>query len=211
MRYLLSAAAIALLAGCDAVAPAPEADVALSLAEVRSADVLYDLAPLDVGERFAITTDGPAGPVALRSDRTADGYALSLDLGELRPARVEVRYLANGQEVAPSQTLSLDAPLLAGTSEDGPDSWHYEWRDGAWILIKDYRKKDDDATASMRTSGSTSFTTLAGETVSVTDVEFRLIGVDAPAPTSVRFESPSAFRFAQRQVDGHPVEIGALR
>ena len=211
MLYRLALiATIVFTTGCD-TSVLPE-DATQTFNSVRSADVLYRVAPLGVGQSLKAVAESPLGSPTLRTDRFASGYQLSLDLGGLRPDLVEIRYLANGVEVADPVRVSADDPIVAGNPDEEPDSWHYVWRDGQWILIKDYDK--DPGTGGDSGTGNAlpvPFTTPSGEVIGVTDVAFHLIGLHAPPPTEVRFETPVAFEITSRQTSGDgPFAIGTL-
>jgi len=189
-----------LIAGFASAEFAAEAPTAATLDArlAASADLYYDLAGLAVGESFAVAYQTDADVLRLRSTRTADGYALAFVPGDARPASVTVRYLYDGEPVAEPVTFSGDAPVLAGTSDDGPDSYHYVWVNGQLVLRQDY-KKDEGIT-----DGSSAFTTAAGETVRVTDVAFELSGLDAGAPTALQFETPRDLRITAQSF-GQPL------
>lgn len=190
-------AALVLISGCDAVqsTQAPRTTVSLATHAAASGDVLYDLEPLAPGETFDIGLDLGDESLGLRSTRHAAGYALTFEPAvRQRPDSVVVRYLVNGTEVAPSHSFSGDAESYdAGDSEDGPDSWHYAWQNGSWVLMKDYKRGEDGEAA-----GTTAFTTPSGQTVEVTDVEFRVYGLDTAAPSEVQFETPGALRINEK-------------
>lgn len=179
------------LVACDATdmtqsSAAPAAS--LSIQAEATGDVLYDLAPLSVGETFSIDADVTGGTIQLQSTRTLDGYALSFDAGSLAPKSVEIRYLADGREVAPRRTVAAGEPVLAGYGEEGPDSWHYDCEGNVCGWSKDYKQNLTGA------GGGTRFRTPDGEVLWVTHVAFFPAGLDAAPPTQVRFESPSDFR-----------------
>ena len=179
------------LVACDATdmtqsSAAPAAS--LSIQAEATGDVLYDLAPLSVGETFSIDADVTGGTIQLQSTRTLDGYALSFDAGSLAPKSVEIRYLADGREVAPRRTVAAGEPVLAGYGEEGPDSWHYDCTGSVCGWTKDYKQNLTGA------GGGTRFRTPDGEVLWVTHVAFFPAGLDAAPPTQVRFESPSDFR-----------------
>ena len=146
----------------------------LSTQAESTGDVLYDLAPLAIGETFSIAADVTGGTIQLQSTRTPNGYALSFDAGTLAPKSVEIRYLAE--------------PVLAGYGEGGPDSWHYDCEGNVCGWMKDYKQNLTGA------GGGTRFRTPDGEVLWVTHVAFYPAGLDAAPPTQVRFESPSDFR-----------------
>ena len=179
------------LVACDATdmtqsSAAPAAS--LSIQAEATGDVLYDLAPLSIGETFSIDADVTGGTIQLQSTRTLDGYALSFDAGSLAPKSVEIRYLADGREVAPRRTVAAGEPVLAGYGEGGPDSWHYDCEGNVCGWMKDYKQNLTGA------GGGTRFRTPDGEVLWVTHVAFYPAGLDAAPPTQVRFESPSDFR-----------------
>ena len=179
------------LVACDATdmtqsSAAPAAS--LSIQAEATGDVLYDLAPLSIGETFSIDADVTGGTIQLQSTRTLDGYALSFDAGSLAPKSVEIRYLADGREVAPRRTVAAGEPVLAGYGEEGPDSWHYDCTGSVCGWTKDYKQNLTGA------GGGTRFRTPDGEVLWVTHVAFFPAGLDAAPPTQVRFESPSDFR-----------------
>lgn len=160
----------------------------LSTQAESTGDVLYDLAPLAIGETFSIAADVTGGTIQLQSTRTPNGYALSFDAGTLAPKSVEIRYLADGREVAPRRTVAAGEPVLAGYGEGGPDSWHYDCEGNVCGWMKDYKQNLTGA------GGGTRFRTPDGEVLWVTHVAFYPAGLDAAPPTQVRFESPSDFR-----------------
>ena len=179
------------LVACDATdmtqsSAAPAAS--LSIQAEATGDVLYDLAPLSIGETFSIDADVTGGTIQLQSTRTLDGYALSFDAGSLAPKSVEIRYLADGREVAPRRTVAAGEPVLAGYGEEGPDSWHHDCTGSVCGWTKDYKQNLTGA------GGGTRFRTPDGEVLWVTHVAFFPAGLDAAPPTQVRFESPSDFR-----------------
>lgn len=186
-RYsLLALAALGLtVAGCDTATPTTETAEAVRL-DVQAAptgDVLYDLTPLRAGESFDVALDVGVDDLTLRSTRTAAGYELSYVPGEIKPERVVVSYFAHGVLLAQSNAPG-DEPVQAGASEEGPDSWHYVWRDGSWTIAKDYNNDD------LTNGDTTPFTLPSGEVLEVSDVTFTLHGLDTPGPQSVRFDAP---------------------
>lgn len=200
MRTSLALAALfALVSGCDAVGStstaAPKATLSLDTHAAVSGDVLYTLEPLAPGQTFEVGLDVGDETLRLRSTRHAEGYALTFEPDvRQRPDSVVVRYLANGIEVAPSRTIpGFEPTYAAGDSEEGPDSWHYVWENGYWIIMKDYKKGKNGLTAE-----TTTFTTAAGETVQVTDVAFQVYGLDTAPPSEVRFETPNAIQITER-------------
>ncbi len=188
LRFLPSLVAACALAitGCDAAAPAlPSADaVTLDARAATSGDVLYTLAPLDLGERFEVAVGAGDADLRLRSTRTAAGYALDFVPGALRLDSVVVSYLRHGVVVSASESFAGDEPAPAGTAAEGPDSWHYVYRNGSWTIAKDYKNGNIDG------GSSTRFTKPSGETIEVSDVVYTVYGLDAPPPRSVRFEAP---------------------
>ena len=188
------------LVGCDAThAPEASSTVRLDAQSAPTGDVLYATPSLRDGESFDVALDVGVDQLTLRSTRTAAGYALEYVAGTQQPESVVISYFNNGVQVAEPVTVPGDGPVVAGTSEDGPDSWHYVWRDGAWILAKDY--KNDDMTG----DASTPFTLPSGEVVEVSDVTFELRGLDAPAPRSVEFEAPTPVAVTA-QAFGRPLQ-----
>lgn len=187
-----------LLSACDAVGgAATQAAPAVSIQTqaAPAGDVLYDLAPLAVGETFAISAQIPDGQVRLLSTRTDDGYELSLDRTALAPSAVEIRYLYDGREVAPSRTIEAGAPILAGVAVDEPDSWHYVCKNDACVWEEDFK---NDLTGP---GGGTRFTTAAGEVVTLTHVAYVVDGLSGDAPTAVQFESPRALTIRSQVFD----------
>jgi len=186
-RYSLSviAALGVLVAGCDTAVPTTETSeaVRLDLQAAPTGDVLYDLAPLRTGESFDVALDVGVDDLTLRSTRTDAGYELSYVPTTLKPERVVVSYFAHGVMVAQS-TMDGNAPVVAGQAEEGPDSWHYVYRNGAWIIAKDYNNDD------LTNGDTTPFTLPSGEVIEVSDVTFTLVGLDTPAPRSVQFDAP---------------------
>lgn len=206
---LQSAAAVALglsFVGCDTadLPPTSAADaVTLDAQAARSGDVLYDLSPLDIGERFDVAADAGEGHLRLRSTRTSGGYALAFVPGDLRPDSVVVTYLNRGVPVTKAETYAEGEDIEVGTAEQAPDSWHFVWRNGSWIIAKDY--KNGNLTA----GGSTPFTTRSGEVIEVSDVVFTVYGLDAPPPKAVRFETPRAIEVTA-QAFGRPMREADL-
>ena len=190
---LLAVPALALVfTACDTATPAPAPNANVVTLDARSAgsgDVLYALAPLDLDESFEVELDRGADALRLRSTRTAGGYGLSLDVREAQSDSIVVSYLAYGQPVAEPVTLGGDEPIFAGESANGPDSYHYVYENGAWIIAKDYKSGNGFAGESGGAT-TTEFRTLTGEVVQVTDVTFTVYGLDAAPPSSVQFESP---------------------
>lgn len=185
-RYsLLAVTTLGLLvAGCDTATPTTDTAEAVRL-DVQAAptgDVLYDLTPLRTGESFDVALDVGVDDLTLRSTRTEAGYELSYVPGTMKPETVVVSYFAHGEMVAQS-TADGGEPVSAGASEEGPDSWHYVYRDGVWTVAKDY---NNDLT----NGDTTPFTLPSGEVIEVSDVTFTLYGLDAPGPQSVRFDAP---------------------
>ena len=208
--FLARSAAVAALglsfAGCDTadLPPASTADVVtLDAQKAMTGDVLYELAPLDLGERFDVAVDAGDDRLRLRSTRTSSGYALAFVPGAVRPDSVVVSYLNDGVPVAPSETYAGTEDVPVGTSQAGPDSWHYVWRDGAWTIAKDYKNND------LTNGGSTLFTTSSGEVVEVSDVVFTVYGLDAPPPKAVRFETPRRIEVTA-QAFGRPLRQADL-
>ncbi|WP_420456990.1 hypothetical protein [Rubrivirga sp.] len=189
--FLARFAAVAVLglsfAGCDtADLPSVSAADAVTLdaqAET-SGDVLYDLAPLRLGERFDVAVDAGDDQLRLRSTRTPSGYALAFVPGDVRPDSVVVTYLNRGVAVADAETYAGDEDVPVGTAQQGPDSWHYVWRNGAWTIAKDWNQQD------LTNGASTPFVTRSGKAIEVSDVVFTVYGLDAPPPKAVRFETP---------------------
>ncbi|PAP78065.1 hypothetical protein [Rubrivirga marina] len=185
-RYsLLALAAFGVLfAGCDTAPTASDTaeTVRLDVQAAPTGDVLYDLTPLRQGESFDVALDVGVDDLTLRSTRTSAGYELAYVPGEIKPETVVVSYFAHGVMVAQSTTDGGE-PVVAGAAAEGPDSWHYVWRDGSWIIAKDY---NNDLT----NGDTTPFTLPSGEVIEVSDVTFTLVGLDTPAPQGVRFDAP---------------------
>ena len=199
-RPLLAALALGLVAvGCDtADAPLEAADsVRLDVQAASTGDVLYDLAPLQRGETFDVALDVGVDDLTLRSTRTPAGYELAFVPGAMRPDSVVVSYYAHGLPVA-EPFLALGDTMIAGSAAEGPDSWHYVWEDGSWTIAKDYNNNN------MTNGDTTPFTLPSGEVVEVSDVTFKIYGVDAPAPSAVRFDAPTAVE-VKAQAFGRPL------
>lgn len=203
MRTTLALAATLLVfSGCDTAdftsTSASPATVSLAADAATSGDVLYDLEPLAIGQTFDIGLEVGDEALHLRSTRHAEGYALTFEPdARQRPDSVVVHYLVNGVDVARPHVVSgFEESYGAGDSEDGPDSWHYVWENGSWIVAKDYKRgrAGDEA-------GMTVFTTPSGETVQVTDVEFRVYGLDTAAPSEVLFETPGKIQINEQAFD----------
>lgn len=197
-RYPLLAASVfaIVLAGCDAAdmpAGISATAVTVDARKAVSGDVLYALEPLDLDESFDVAVDAGEDELRLRSTRTAGGYALAFVPGAARPDSVVVTYLSHGEVVSAPVTYLGDEPVLAGTALAEPDSWHYVWQNGSWIIAKDYKSGGDNLTGT-----TTEFTTPSGEVVEVSDVAFTVYGLDAPPPTRVRFETPRDLRLTSK-------------
>lgn len=192
MRATILTAALLAAAGCDSTGPAPAASPALTLDahEATSADVFYDLAALAPGERFDVVLQTSDDALRLRTTRSDRGYDLAFEPGEERPSTVTIRYLNDGVVVADPITYGPGEPIVAGTATEGPDSYHYEYIGGQWVLVKDYNGDPDSGV----TGGSTTFTTPLGEVVEVTHVEFVVGGLALAPAEEVRLESPRALR-----------------
>ena len=191
--------------GCDTVdqpASTPAAAVILDAHTASTGDVLYDLSPLDLGERFDVAIEAGDDEIKLRSTRTSAGYQLDFVPGDLRPDSVVVTYLRDGVLVSDVETYTGEDPAPAGFSDEGPDSWHYTWQDGSWILSKDYKN-------GLLAGGSTTFTKPSGEVIQVSDVVFTVYGLDAPPPRTVRFETPRAIEVTA-QAFGRPLRQADL-
>ena len=198
---LLAAVALGLAAvGCDTIdAPLEAADsVRLDVQAAPTGDVLYDLAPLQRGETFDVALDVGVDDLTLRSTRTPAGYELAFVPGTMRPDSVVVSYYAHGLPVADSFLAIGDSTLIVGTAAQGPDSWHYVWEDGSWVIAKDYNNNN------MTNGDTTPFTLPSGKVVEVSDVTFKIYGVDAPAPSAVRFDAPTAVE-VKAQAFGRPL------
>lgn len=187
-----------LVSACDAVgesaAPAAPA-VSLQTQEAPVGDVLYDLAPLALGETFAISAEVPDGEVRLLTTRTTEGYQLELDRTTLAPSSVEIRYLYDGREVAPSRVIAAGDPIVAGIAAEEPDSWHYICVNSTCAWEEDF--KNDN----LGPGGGTEFRTADGQIVTLTHVSYVVDGLAAEAPTSVRFESPRALSIRSQKFD----------
>lgn len=189
--YVLLAALAIVFAACDSATPvqSPTTDVVtLDTRAAATGDVLYRLAPLALDESFEVALDLGDDALQLRSTRSDAGYDLTFDPAGASVDRVVVRYLRDGEPVAEPVVFSGAEPVFAGAAADGPDSWHYIYEDGRWVIAKDY--KNDAQGTSGDEIATSSFRTAAGEVVDVTDVAFEIYGLDAPAPRSVRFETP---------------------
>ena len=180
-RVLVFFTGMLCLASCDGLGPVAQSDAQAS----ASGDVLYRLAPLALGETFSVALGAAERALGLHSTRHRAGYALSFVPDGLDPDSVVVRYLFDGREAAPAVTYAGGAAYEAGESEEGPDSWHYVWINGDWVLTKDYRQD-----GSGEGPASTAFTTSAGQRVAVTDVVFEVYGIDMAPPDTVRFATP---------------------
>lgn len=220
--YAFALAVTLFFVGCDSAVPEPPSEaeegaavVSLPVVELRvpllgapAVDFLYDLAPLAVGGAFLAGLEFEGGSEAvLQSVGTADGVRLALHVRGLAPDSVTVAYLFEGASVARTvthvahgharrQTRGADGDETsfdAGTSDSGPDSYHYEERDGKIVIVKDYKGGSPNETGRRRSAPGTRFVTAAGEHVEVTDVSFTLHGVRPGTPSAVRFASPSAF------------------
>ncbi len=159
-------------------------------------DFAYTLALLPPGAVFYAGTAYADGQATLLSRGKSAGSELSLALDGLSPDSVTVEYLRDGVPVAAPYVHRLSAArtesseTFAGSAEEGPTSYHYEWRDGERILVKDYNVQ---SSGSARLAGGTWFTTVGGERARVTHVAFRLHGLGPAQPEEVRFSSPVAF------------------
>ncbi len=199
-----SAATVALalsFIGCDTadVPSVSSADaVTLDAQTAVSGDVLYDLAPLDLGERFDVAVEAGDDQLRLRSTRTSSGYTLAFVPGNVRPDSVVVTYFNRGAAVAAAETYAGFEDISVGTAQLGPDSWHYVWRNGSWLIAKDYNN------GNLTDGGSTRFTMSSGKVIEVSDVVFAVYGLDAPPPKAVRFETPRAIEVTA-QAFGRPM------
>ena len=197
---LLAAAAFSVFgAGCDTASPTLETSdsVRLDVQAASTGDVLYDLAPLQAGQTFDVSLDLGVDDLTLRSTRTSAGYDLAFVPGEMQPESVVVSYFAHGTKVAEVTVDPSEPPYVAGTAAEGPDSWHYVWRDGSWVIAKDYNNRLADG-------ATTPFTLPSGEVIEVSDVTFTIGGIDAPAPAAVQFDAPEAIEVTA-QAFGRPI------
>ena len=217
LRFALVAALALTLAACDAAAPAgpaplvedaPAPPASLIPTAVRvpvdgasAGDFVYTLAPLPIGGVFGVRLELASGRTAtVRNGAAGQGAAVSLDLDGFAPDSVTVEYLADGVAVAPPLTYAArpgttrraSSAYPAGMSDRGPDSYHWEERDGQIVLVEDY-KGDPDAQARRAGGPGSGFVTASGERVRVTDVAFTVHGVGPDAAQAVVFESPSLF------------------
>lgn len=194
-------AALTALSACDTAVPeaavddlpAPASAVTVAVAGARQGDFLYDLAPLAGSGRFEAALEAVDGAaLTLSSTRLGDGsYRVALDPTSVVYDSVTVAYLLNETAAAPPRTVvptataRFDGTVTAGTSEMGPDSYHYREVEGVWIIVKDYRR----GTSSARTVPGTPFVTADGTSIRVSEVQFTLHGARLAAPEAVRFTS----------------------
>lgn len=187
--------------GCDSVDPTRSAtDTALAqgtteiqLNGASAADFVYRISSIDPGKVFStgIELNGGAG-IILRSTGNANGSSVALTTRFITPDSISVHYINSGTEVAtPITFTSSESSYNAGAAAEGPDSYHYYIDERGTIIVKkDYRSNNLNGPG-------TSFTTAAGETVTVTDVVYTLYGVGDVQASSVRFTSPSSFNLLQ--------------
>lgn len=185
-----------LLIGCDTTAsersatPATAQSIAIALEGRPNGDYFYDLAPLDVRERFEATLVGSAGALRLRFQGTGGGRGIiELLTDERSPEDVALDYMINGSVVASrSFEGELSDTYEAGTADREPDSVHYVWYpDGSFEIIYDYHD-DDDADGS-----GTTMTALDGERIEgVTDIRFVVEDANVGEPEVLKLTSASA-------------------
>ena len=185
---------ILLAFGCDSTtaersaAPATAQSVAIALEGRPNGDYFYDLAPLDVRERFEATLVGSAGALRLRFQGTGGGRGfIQLETAGQSPDDVVLDYLANGTVVA---TQSFDGEpretYEAGTADREPDSVHYVWHSNGTVeIIYDY--KDDSAAG----GEGTTMTALDGEQIKVTDIRFVVDEANIGKPEVLELTSAS--------------------
>ncbi|GAB5536300.1 MAG: hypothetical protein Rubg2KO_25490 [Rubricoccaceae bacterium] len=186
-----------LLVGCDttaserSVAPATAQSIALALEGRPNGDYFYDLAPLEVRERFEATLVGSAGALRLQFEGTGGGRGfIQLLTDDARPSEaLSMDYIANGVVVATkSFEGSAQDTYKAGTADREPDSVHYVWYpNGAVSVSYDYNDDED-------TDGAgTTMTALDGERIEgVTDIRFMVQDADLGEPEVLKLTTASA-------------------
>jgi len=185
--------------GCDtapsqaerSAAPATAQSIAIALEGRPNGDYFYDLAPLDVRERFEATLVGSAGALRLQFEGTGGGRGfIQLVTDDDHPSEaVSLDYITDGIVVA-TQAFAGEArdTYEAGATEREPDSVHYVWySDGSFEITYDYY---DDESEGGR---GTVVTDSDGEKIDgVTDIRFVVEGADVGTPERLALTSASA-------------------
>lgn len=186
-----------LIFGCDtsssverSAAPATAQSIAIALEGRPNGDYFYDLAPLDVRERFEATLVGSAGALRLQFEGTGGGRGfVRLATNDAHPSEsVSLDYITDGVVIA---TQSFDGKARetyeAGTADREPDSVHYIWyQDGSVEIRYDYYDKESAG------GRGTTVTALDGERIDVTDIRFVVEDADIGTPEKLSLASASA-------------------
>jgi len=207
--------ALVVLAGCDAVSPAPpladahDATDALPVASgstVRGStvripvhgatrgDIFYTVGQLLPDVPFTArleSADGLAFTFGARAEPGTSVSRVSLTTEGAQPDSVVVEYVREGISVAePTVYRAGHVDVVeAGVAAEPPTSWHWEEIDGKMKLIGDYYR---GAVGPDHPEG-VAFTTASGEKTGVTHVRFTLYGVAGVVPEAVVFSGPSTF------------------
>ena len=185
-----------LIFGCDTAplvaersgSPATAQSIAIALEGRPNGDYFYDLAPLDVRERFEATLVGSAGALRLQFEGTGGGRGvIRLVTDDDHPSEaVSLDYIVDGIVVA---TQAFDGKprdiYEAGTADREPDSVHYVWYpDGGFEIHYDYH---DDK----ESNRGTTVTVADGERIGITDIRFVVEGAKVGIPERLALTSAS--------------------
>ena len=171
-------------------APATAQSIAIALEGRPNGDYFYDLAPLEVRERFEATLVGSAGALRLQFEGTGGGRGfIQLVTDDAHPSEaVSLDYITDGVVVA---TQAFDGESRdtyeAGSADREPDSVHYVWYpDGSFEITYDYY---DDESEGGR---GTTVTAPDGEKIAVTDIRFVVEDAEVGTPERLALTSASA-------------------
>ena len=186
-----------LIFGCDtssslerSAAPATAQSIAIALEGRPNGDYFYNLAPLDVRERFEATLVGSAGALRLQFEGTGGGRGvIQLVTDDAHPSEaVSLDYIVDGVVVATQAFEGESTDLYeAGATDREPDSVHYVWYpNGNFEIRYDYYDKESAG------GRGTTVTALDGERIDVTDIRFVVEDADIGTPEKLSLASASA-------------------